>query len=163
MTKLLQRAFDEASKPPEGESRTRWVGSCWRNLPLSGAGKTSLPDRTIYLPTLPTKHWQSTVVGGLGSLIRKNCDLTHHCTVPENLRRISCRGSASSPSGISDLPAESESYESSFQACPSYTTNLRTHENKPESDQAIARPVATAISTSCRRGSSILRRIRRDC
>src|SRR5713226_6581732 len=105
-------------------SRTHWVAYCWRNLPPSGAGKISLPDHTIYLLSLPIKRWQSTVLGGLRSLIRKNCDLAYHCAVSENVRGTACRGSRSSPSSISDLSAESESYESPFQARPSYTANL---------------------------------------
>ena len=74
-----------------------WVGSCWRNLPPSGAGMTSLPDHTIYLLSLPIKHCQNTVRAGLRSLIQKNCDLAHHCTVPENVRRTARRNSAPSP------------------------------------------------------------------
>src|SRR3989338_7105532 len=96
-----------------------WVASCWRSLPLSDVGKNSLPDHTICLLSLPTKHWQSTVPDGLKSLIRKNCDLAHHCAVSENVRRTACRGSTSSPSGISTLQAEPEPSESSFQAYPS--------------------------------------------
>ena len=64
------------------------------------------------------------MLGGLRSLIRTNCDLAYHCAVSEDVRRTACRGSTSSPSRISRLPAKSESYESSFQACSSYTANL---------------------------------------
>src|SRR5918994_1874263 len=105
-------------------SRTNWVAYCWRNLPLSGAGKNSLPDHTIYSLTLPTKHWQNIMRAGLRSLIRKNCDLAYHCAVQENVRRTARRGSASSSSSISHLPAESEASKSSFQANSPNTTHL---------------------------------------
>ncbi len=105
-------------------SRMRRVGSCWRNLPLSGAGKISLPDHTIYLLSLPIKHWQSTVLDGLRGLIRKSCKIAYHCGAQESFRRTAARGSTSSPSSISSLQGEPGPPESSFQACPSYTANL---------------------------------------
>jgi hypothetical protein len=123
MTKLLQKAFDEASKLPEGEqdalgrilleelaSERRWEDLFAGSHDLLG----DLADQAL------AEHR----AGGLRSSIRKNCDLAHHCAVPENVRRTACRGSTSSPSRISHLPAKSESYESSFQACPSFPAHL---------------------------------------
>ena len=123
MTKLLQRAFDEASKLPEGEqdalgrilleelaSERRWEDLFAGSHDLL----TELADQAL----------QSIVRGGLRSLIRKNCDLAYHCAVPENVRGTADRGSKSSPSGVSSLQAKPKSTESSFQACPSYTANL---------------------------------------
>src|ERR1700756_2318853 len=87
-------------------SRMHWVGSCSRNLPQSGTGRTfSLDRRTCWL-ILPTKLWQSTMRAGLRSLIRKNSDFSYHCAVSEDVFRAARRGSASSPSSISDLPTE---------------------------------------------------------
>jgi hypothetical protein len=85
MTKLLQRAFDEASKLPEGEQ-----DALGRILLEELASERRWEDLFTgshdLLGDLATKHWQSTVLGGLRSSIRKNCDLAHHCAVPENLR-----------------------------------------------------------------------------
>jgi hypothetical protein len=94
MTKLLQKAFEEASKLSEG-GRMHRVASCRRSLPLSGAGRISLQDHTI-LGELAAKHWQSTVADELRSLIRKSCDLAYHCGVQESFRRTADRGSTSS-------------------------------------------------------------------
>src|SRR5262249_33809840 len=102
----------------------RWGASCWKSLPLSDAGKNFLPDHTIYSLTLLTRHWRSTGRGEPRSLIRTNCDLAYHCTVPKNVRRTACRGSTSSASSISNLETEPESTESSVQACSPYAANL---------------------------------------
>src|SRR5215472_13622184 len=102
MTKLLQKAFDEASKLPEVEQDA--LGRVLlEELASERRWKTFLPGHTIYSLTLLTRHWRNTVRGEPRSLIRTNCDLAYHCAVPKNVRRTACRGSTSSASSISNL------------------------------------------------------------
>jgi hypothetical protein len=140
---MRRRSFPRVSK-------MHWVASYWRSLPLSEDGKSCSPDHTTCLLTLPTKRWLSTVLDGLRSLIQKSCDLAYHCAVPENVRRTACRGSASSPSGISDLPVEPEPIEPSFQTYPSCTANLF----KCGSARAIERWKSYKVMKLCGIGSA---------
>ena len=85
MTKLLQKAFDEASKLPEGEQDP--LGRILLDELASERRWDELfADHTIYSLNSPTRHWQSTVRGEPRSLIRTNCDLAYDRAVPENVR-----------------------------------------------------------------------------
>lgn len=86
MTKLLQRAFEEASKLPEGEQDA--LGRILlEELASERRWEELFAGSHDLLLSLPTKHWQSTVLDGLRSSIRKNCDLAYHCGVQEGFRR----------------------------------------------------------------------------
>ena len=62
MTKLLQKAFEEASKLP-GSEQDALGCILLGELASERRWEELLPDRTIYLLGLLSKRWQSTVRG----------------------------------------------------------------------------------------------------
>jgi hypothetical protein len=100
MTKLLQKAFDEASKLPKAEQDAQGrvlldelaSERRWEEL-FSGSHDL--------LAALAHEALAEHALSGPKNLIPTNCDFAHHGAVSEDVQRTAYRGSAPSPPCLS--------------------------------------------------------------
>ena len=123
MTKLLQKAFDEASKLPKAEQDA--LGRVLLDeLASERRWEELFSGSHDLLAALAHEALAEHALSGPKNLIPTNCDFAHHGAVPEDVQRTACRGSAPSPPCLSDFSTEPESTEPSFQTGSSYAANL---------------------------------------